>query len=378
MTSITLLKQRRKDNCIHLQRRMSSCSPDEQTKLKNFALDRSKLESRNTTKQERKAGCQYSYIDQLWHFVFKIDTLVLLAMIVYAYSNDTFISDVAVNLFESKWLKSSNISRDLNSVGFIGKSFLQCRALVELANLIIQGVVERILILPLVTYLDEANITSAIRFTPLPDTKVERYEKYREASEIPAPFLHNKNAILMNLIVLLPLEYGNLLTNFAKGEVEMTSATSISSKQLCQSLLFGLLIIDLILGTAHKISHRGTFKCYLWPFHARHHTQYYNYASVKFCGEPFDLEVFLTQFCYAFLPRILGMDVLTGMILVNAFSIQLLVEHTGYRCFYLSYFHEAHHRYGSVAFYHFPVWELLFGKMPSLSQFRSLCSSRKK
>lgn len=329
------------------------------------------LEDGNVMKH-RGNSSKYNYLHQLWHFLFKIDTLMVLTMIVYAFSNDVFLlSDMVVECgddIKKEWF---------DSVGFISKPFLhllQSRAFVELANLVIQGVVERALILPLVTYMDETNITSTIRFAPLPDTKAERNEQFQEGSKMPAPFLHNKNAILMNLIILLPLEIGkNLLSNYGTGEVAMSNAIStLTLKQICKSLLLGLVIIDLILGTAHKISHRGALKCHLWPFHARHHTHRYNYASIKFCGEPFDLEVFLTQFCYAFLPRLLGMDVFTGMILVNAFSIHLLVEHTAYRCFYLSYFHEAHHRYGSVAFYHYPVWEILFGKMPSLSQFRGL------
>lgn len=380
MTAITL-EQRKKYDIPHL-RRMFSCSSNiEQTKPRgryhndavssssSSAARSSSLQMRNGISKYREFSSEYYYLNQLWHFLFKIDTLMILTLIVYAFSyDDAFLSDMVVGCsdkFKKEWF-----------IGFMSKP-LQCRTFVELANLVIQGVIERTLILPFVTYLDEANFTSSIRFTPLPDTKAERNKQFQEASTMPAPFLHNKNAILMNLIVLLPLEIGTLLRNNGTGEVTMTSATStLTFKQLCKSLLFGLVIIDLTLGTAHMISHRGALKRHLWPFHARHHTQHYNYASIKFCGEPFDLEVFLTQFCYAFLPRLLGMDVLTGIVLVNAFSIQLLVEHTGYRCFYLSYFHEAHHRYGSVAFYHFPVWEVLFGKMPSLSQFRNLCSNK--
>jgi len=142
----------------------------------------------------------------------------------------------------------------------------------------------------------------------------------------------------------------------------------VSLKQLCLSVTKGLLILDLILGTAHMLAHKGPFKRWLWTYHMKHHTQPRNYSAVKYHGEALDLEVLLTQVCYAFLPRILGMDVVTGMVLVNWFSFQLLLEHTGFSCFYLSLHHEIHHRFASVAYYHFPLWEMLFGCLPKPHQ----------
>ncbi|GFH61523.1 predicted protein [Chaetoceros tenuissimus] len=298
MTAITL-RQRKKGDIPNLRRMSSSFSSSNIEQIKprydavpsSSSVQSSSLSEMKNTIKHREISSKYG-LHQLWHFLFKIDTLLVLTMVVYAYSNDTFLSDMVVGGDSP----CGNKKDWFDSIRLICKPLLQSRAFVELANLVIQGVVERAVMLPLFTYMDEANMTSTIRFTPLPGTKAERNEQYLEASKMPAPFLHNKNAILMNLIVLLPLEIGkNLLSNHGTAEVAMTSATSILTlKQLCKSLLFGLLIIDLILGTAHMISHRGALKCHLWPFH--HHTQHYNYASIKFCGEPFDLEVFLTNF----------------------------------------------------------------------------------
>mmetsp|Transcript_39279 Transcript_39279/g.127120 ORF Transcript_39279/g.127120 Transcript_39279/m.127120 type:complete len:248 (+) Transcript_39279:564-1307(+) len=152
----------------------------------------------------------------------------------------------------------------------------------------------------------------------------------------------------------------------------MVGVFNVNAKHAVCMLCVGMLTFDLVLGTAHLVSHRGFLKPFLWPFHHRHHTQHHNSPAVKFCGEPYDLEVFLTQCLYALLPRMLGLDVLCGTLLVDLFGIELLIEHTGYSIFYVSQFHEAHHRYGSVAFYHFPVFEMLFGKMPTAMQIRDL------
>ena len=259
------MTQRKKGDIPNLRRMSSSffSSNIEQIKPRYDAVPSSSSiqspslgEMKNTIKH-RENSSRYNGLYQLWHFLFKIDTLMVLSMIVYAsYSNDTFLSDMVVG-GES----CGNKKDSFNSIRLICKllpPLLQSRAFVELANLVIQGVVERALILPLVTYMDETNVTSTIRFTPLPDTQAERNEQFQEASKMPAPFLHNKNAILMNLIILLPLEIGtNLLRNYGTGEVAMTNAIStLTLKQICKSLLLGLLIIDLMLGTAHKISHR--------------------------------------------------------------------------------------------------------------------------
>ena len=145
-----------------------------------------------------------------------------------------------------------------------------------------------------------------------------------------------------------------------------------------KQLFLGLIVIDLILGTAHLASHRGPLKKYLFKFHAHHHERHQNFPAVKYVGNPFDFEVFLTQVCFAFIPRLLGFDVITGVILINLFSLQLLLEHTGYRIFHLAQHHEAHHRYGGVAFYHFPLVEMVLGKMPSFDQLQRLSNNGKK
>ena len=90
-----------------------------------------------------------------------------------------------------------------------------------------------------------------------------------------------------------------------------------------------LFVIDVILGTAHMMSHKGPFVKYLYRYHVQHHSRHHNYSSVKYVGNSFDFEVILTQVCYAFLPRVLGLDVWTGIFLINLFSLQLLLEHCG-------------------------------------------------
>ena len=66
------------------------------------------------------------------------------------------------------------------------------------------------------------------------------------------------------------------------------------------------------------------------------------------------------------------MDLVTGIILINWFSLQLVIEHTGYSCFYVAQYHEVHHRYGFVAYYHFPLWEMLLGRLPTAGQITAL------
>ena len=66
------------------------------------------------------------------------------------------------------------------------------------------------------------------------------------------------------------------------------------------------------------------------------------------------------------------MDLVTGIILINWFSLQLVIEHTGYSCFYVAQYHELHHRYGFVAYYHFPLWEMLLGRLPTAGQITAL------
>lgn len=241
------------------------------------------------------------------------------------------------------------------------------RCCVELANLLFQGIIERCSLLPFLTWLDEKEWTSSFRFRPLPGESSTRADVYQGATEFRAIFLHNKNAIIMVLMFLFPFDW------YHRGvkEGEFTS----SLKEMLMSLLLGLLVIDLVLGTAHLLSHRY-LKRWLWQFHALHHTQQENYFAVKFYGHPFDLEVLLTQCLYAFSGRLLKLDIVTSVLLVNTFSVQLLIEHSGYKIFYISQLHEAHHRYGNVGYYHFPVWEYLFGKLPTMEQVNALSRVR--
>ena len=181
----------------------------------------------------------------------------------------------------------------------------------------------------------------------------------------------------MVLAVLVPIDV--ITANHQSSPVLTNDEHDIITlKALCQSLLTGLLVMDFILGTSHLLSHHRLFKKWLWQYHARHHTKHYNSFSVKYHGHSFDLEVFLTQACNAFLPRLLGLDVVTGAALMNIFSLQLLMEHSGYKCFYVAKLHEAHHRYGNVGFYHYPIWEYLFGNLPSANQLRDLSDEPKR
>mmetsp|Transcript_15287 Transcript_15287/g.19930 ORF Transcript_15287/g.19930 Transcript_15287/m.19930 type:complete len:146 (-) Transcript_15287:196-633(-) len=140
-------------------------------------------------------------------------------------------------------------------------------------------------------------------------------------------------------------------------------------KKFWKEILLGHFLVDLVLGTAHMLSHKSPLKEVLFKYHAKHHSRHSKYLSVKYVGNPFYFEVFLTQICFAFLPRFMGIDVWTGIFLVNFFSVQLLLEHSGcINIFALSQHHEMHHNYGNVAFYHFPLVEIFLGRMPSLKQ----------
>jgi hypothetical protein len=286
-----------------------------------------------------------SLLDAFCKHVLKVDVLVTLALLSYA-------------------LRSSPPDHQV-----ILNSHLP-RVVIELINLISIGFIERWVILPMLQCFDETTtMASKLRFREkLPFDKMIRDKEYNEAQQ--KPWLHNKFAVLWLLCVFVPFDV------FFRKEVDAISSAgtmvTLSAKQLLKQLLFGLIVIDFILGTAHLASHRGPFKKYLSKFHAPHHTRHQNFAAVKYIGNPFDLEVFLTQVCFAFIPRLLGFDVLTGAILVDVFSLQLLLEHTGYSIFSVSQHHEAHHRYGSVGFYHFPLVEMVFGRMPSLKQLEHL------
>jgi len=278
----------------------------------------------------------------------KIDVLLLIVVCIYVISPNSILRDrfIAMRLF-------NNIPR----------------AAFESINLVILGLVERCLVLPLLSFLDREGYTSNIRFPSkrgaVPDLDEERETLRKDVSKFPGPLLQNKNALIMTMVFVLPIDC-------AKNTGPSQSIEQLSLKSILASVLMGLIIIDFVLGTAHLVSHQGVLKKWFWPLHARHHKKNYNYAAVKFFGEEFDLEVFLTQVCYAFLSRILGFDVVTGTIMINWFSFQLLLEHSGYNLFYVAVFHETHHRYGNVAFYHFPLWECLFGKMPSAVQVEEI------
>lgn len=282
----------------------------------------------------------------------KMDVLIFLAMVFYAWTN----------IFPDKrW-----------STSFF---YNQMPVVVEITNLLLQGIVERFVILPVISSVDESGWTSSIRILGLPGTRQKRQQIVNVAARFSSALMHNKNAILMALVILAPLDWmRGTPCSAAESCAELDAYVSL--KQLCISITKGLLILDLILGTAHLLSHKGPFKRWLWKYHKKHHGQPRNYSAVKYVGEALDLEVFLTQACFAFLPRILGMDLVTGMAMINWFSFQLLLEHTGFSCFYLSVSHEVHHRYSSSAFYHFPLWEMLFGSLPKPHQLARLSGSK--
>ena len=285
-----------------------------------------------------------SLLDAFCKHVLKVDVLVTLALLSNAFRN---------SLPDHQVILNSRLPR----------------VVIELINVISIGFVEHWVILPMLQCFDEATtMASKLRFREkLPLNKTIRDMDYHEAQQ--KPWLHSKFAVLWLLCVFVPFD-----VFFCKEDDTSSTGTmvTLSAKKLLKQLHLGLIVIDFILGTAHLASHRGPFKRCLSKFHAHHHTRHQNFAAVKYIGNPFDLEVFLTQACFAFIPRLLGFDVLTGAILVDVFSLQLLLEHTGYSIFNVSQHHEAHHRYGSVGFYHFPLVEMVFGQMPSLKQLEHL------
>ena len=272
------------------------------------------------------------------------------------------------------------------------------RIMIEFVNLAVFGFLERWIVLKFLHVAEEGfeNVsmkisgtssskkTSRIMTRALPLSKAIRDQDFKRAQS--QPWFHNKMAILLAIGVLLPFD---LVRAYCKHVYDLSSWTpsalhlhgvEFEVRKLCKDLLVGLFVIDVILGTAHKLSHEGPIKKYLFRYHAQHHTRHHNYSAVKYVGNPFDLEVVLTQVCYAFLPRVLGLDVWTSIFLIDLFSLQLLLEHTGCtKLFALSQHHEMHHNHGNVAFYHFPLTELILGKMPSLKQLsRSSCGTEKK
>ena len=204
----------------------------------------------------------------------KIDTFVFLAMVFYACSSA---------LPDVQWETS-----------FVHN---YPAGLVEVANLLLQGLVERCIVLPAIAHADERGWTKSIRFRPLPGTLAARNTLLKDATEFPSPLLHNKNAILFTLAITFPSDW--LLDSAAGHDMDdaTDAETFITAKGLCLSLVLGLVVIDLILGTAHMLSHTGSYKWWLWKHHALHHTKHENYVAVKFHGETLDLEVFLTQVC---------------------------------------------------------------------------------
>eukprot|EP00591_Stephanopyxis_turris_P012578 CAMPEP_0195509624 /NCGR_PEP_ID=MMETSP0794_2-20130614/2507_1 /TAXON_ID=515487 /ORGANISM="Stephanopyxis turris, Strain CCMP 815" /LENGTH=313 /DNA_ID=CAMNT_0040636893 /DNA_START=72 /DNA_END=1010 /DNA_ORIENTATION=+ len=255
------------------------------------------------------------------------------------------------------------------------------RILLEICNLFAFGFLERWVILDLVHYFEEEVIggSSTTKKSALPLSKSVRDHDFQQAQS--KPWLHNKNALFLTISVLLPIDLLTTTTtrsnNFWWSFDDFVSPSMndavFSKGKLCKDLLMGLLIIDMILGTAHMLSHRGPFKIYLSKYHMKHHTRHHNYSSVKYVGNPLDFEVVLTQLCYAFLPRLLGYDIWTGLLLIDIFSLQLLLEHSGYtRLFAVAQHHEMHHNHRDVAFYHFPLTEMLLGRMPSLKQFERM------
>jgi hypothetical protein len=326
------------------------------------------MKSNSTMKQE---GI-YRTMEQLKHQVLRIDTMTILLALLWFYC-------------------FRHPSNDLLTL-IIPSSAASCpRILLEICNLLAFGFLERWVILALVHYLEEEVVGggegrggSTTKKSALPLSKPVRDHDFQQAQS--KPWLHNKNALFLTISVLMPIDFFLTTTtaptsrsnnNFwwSLDDVVSPSMNDVvfSKGKLCKDLLMGLFIIDMILGTAHMLSHKGPFKKYLSKYHMKHHTRHHNYSSVKYVGNPLDFEVVLTQLCYAFLPRILGYDVWTGMLLIDIFSLQLLLEHSGYTSlFAVTQHHEMHHNHGDVAFYHFPLTEMLFGRMPSLKQFERM------
>ena len=333
--------------------------------------------------------CKRKWREHARIIVCRLDSGVLTLLFLSATIAALIVSDEKLTISSSSLLMSNKMTTSLRSI-------------IELSNLVLFGFFERWFVLELVHFIEEflevrrqrtqaalkhqdkdgspyferSKMASTVKGRGLPLTKGIRDKDFASAQS--KPWLHNKFALMWTVAVLLPLD---LISQRAE-DADKTPQPVVSSPrgviefsfiQLIKSLTLGLLIIDLVLGTAHMLSHKGPFQKYLYKFHSKHHSRHHNYSSVKYVGNPFDLEVFLTQVLYAFLPRIMGLDVVTGIILINLFSLQLLLEHSGYtKIFSLSQHHEAHHRFGDVAFYHFPLVELFLGNMPSLEQQRSV------
>ena len=151
------------------------------------------------------------------------------------------------------------------------------RVIIEVVNLATQGIVERCILLPTLAFLDECGYTKSIRFCQLPGTKKERHDMFHEVSSLSAALQHNKAAIFLSLIVLVPMDF----IDFRMGGAS-NKPYEISLQYFCRSLLCGLLVMDFILGTAHLLSHHRLFKRWLWKYHARHHEKHINFFSVKF------------------------------------------------------------------------------------------------
>jgi hypothetical protein len=309
----------------------------------------------------------YRMMEHLKHQVARIDTIALLLVLLWFYF-----------LHPSKDLLILKIP-----------SSASCpRIMLEICNLFGFGFLERWVILEVVHYLEEERALTT-KWSALPLSKSVRDRDFQQAQS--KPWLHNKIAMFLTISVLVPLdliarsfddvlhlneaEKRSLVTSISTGATNWSQINDVlfSKGKLCKDLLIGLLIIDMILGTAHMLSHKGPFKKYLSKYHMKHHNRHHNYSSVKYIGNPLDFEVVLTQLCYAFLPRLLGYDIWTGILLIDIFSLQLLLEHSGYTSlFALAQHHEMHHNHGNVAFYHFPLTEIFLGSMPSLMQFERM------
>jgi len=191
----------------------------------------------------------------------------------------------------------------------------------EMLNLIVFGFLERWVILYVMHCMEEGSFDDAFMKIigmstrrALPLSKRIRDEDFRRAQS--QPWLHNKIALVLTVSVLLPLDlatdgfFGRPLTSGTFPSI-VSVCTAIHQSnwvnvefpimKFCKDFLMGLFFIDIILGTAHMLSHKGPLKKALYKYHAEHHSRHHNYSSVKYIGNPFDLEVFLTQVCFALL-----------------------------------------------------------------------------
>lgn len=311
------------------------------------------------------------------HIVFmvcRLDTIIAIALILKAFA----VAEEEGFLFDPHVTFTLNLPTN------------HTRIMIEIINLAAFGFFERWIVLELLHFLEEefekvskkisrtSKINGARKSLPLSKSIRDADFKLAQAQ----PWFHNKMAILLVIGVLFPINLYRTYNNkdhgsFSSWIQEQASLNldlhrvEFEVRKLCKDLIVGLFVIDVILGTAHMMCHKGPFVKYLCRYHAQHHSRHHNYSSVKYVGNSFDFEVILTQVCYAFLPRVLGLDVWTGIFLINLFSLQLLLEHSGCtRLFALSQHHEMHHNHGNVAFYHFPLTELVLGRMPSLKQLQ--------